>query len=233
MNSRDAHRPEDKQESLRILTKRNLDPLSGVMMPKLRQAHPGFDTWKPVPVLPSFTVAGFLPEGVHDATLEAIRSHFVTSAKREKLWGQLTEFLTWPTSTGHFPNAYLGGGFISQKPDPQDIDLVLHVRYPFGDKAFMAIEPFFARGLDTILESYSVHLHFWVDGFPGRYDFRSFFQYVTPREAMSHRLSPGARKGMVKLNLLVDSDPQSALGAAETNDGDHLDAQPLSRPHSS
>jgi hypothetical protein len=204
MNTQDSQIPEDGRETLRVLSKRHFDPLSGGPMEELPQERPSGDTWMPAP-LPPFNEAGFLPEGVHEATLDAVKSVLVTSVKRAKMWGQLIEFLSWPISTGSFSHAYIGGGFISQKLEPQDIDLILHVRYPFSDKAFMAMEPFFAVGLDTILESYSVHLHFWVDGFPGDCDFRSFFQYVHQHEARRLGLSAGARKGLIKLELLVDS----------------------------
>jgi hypothetical protein len=204
MNPQDSQVPEEGRVTLRVPSKRHFDPLSGGMMPHLRQAPPWVGTWMPAP-LPPFNEAGFIPEGVHEATLEAVRSLLVTSPKRAKMWGQLIEFLSWPISTGHYSYAYLGGGFISQKPEPEDIDLILHVRYPFSDKAFMAMEPFFAVGLDTILKSYSVHLHFWIDGFPGDCDFRSFFQYFRPHEVRKFGLSAGAKKGLIKLNLLVDS----------------------------
>jgi hypothetical protein len=198
----------DKKDLLPILLRRHFNPLAGTMMPPLRQAPPWIDTWRPMPSL-SFDETGFLPEGVHEASIEAIKPLLVTNPQRERMWDQLNDFLTWPRDTGNFSHAYIGGGFASQKPYPSDVDLILHVRHPFGDKAFMAMEPFFAAGLDSIFDLYSVHLHFWIDGFPGDTDFRSFFQYVSPHESKRLGLGPDARKGLIKLKLLLDNSLES------------------------
>jgi hypothetical protein len=64
------------------------------------------------------------------------------------------------------------------------------------------MEPFFAEGLDTIVAKYSVHLHFWCEGFPGGLnDFRRFFQYLRPQDAAPLGLKEGAKKGIVKVKL--------------------------------
>jgi hypothetical protein len=64
------------------------------------------------------------------------------------------------------------------------------------------MEPFFSEGLGTILTKYSVHLHFWCEGFPGGLnDFRRFFQYLRPQDAAPFGLKEGTKKGIVRIKL--------------------------------
>jgi len=152
--------------------------------------------------LPPLNYWGYLPEGVHDTTLDAMRERFVINPLRSELWERLQEFLKRAVDTGSFSQAYIDGGFITNKPAPQDIDLILQTKVPYGPEAFKAMEPFFAEGLDRIHSKYSVHLHFWCEGFPGGLsDFRRFFQYLRPQDAAPLGLNEGARKGIVRIQL--------------------------------
>jgi hypothetical protein len=152
--------------------------------------------------LPLFNYHGYLPEGVHDTTFDQMKERFVINPQRVLLWDRLQEFLRWAVTAGSFSHVYIDGGFITNKPFPEDIDLILQTTAPFGADAFVAMEPFFAKGMDTIYTTYSVHLHFWCEGFPGGLsDFRRFFQYLRPQDAAPLGLKEGARKGIVRVNI--------------------------------
>ena len=154
------------------------------------------------PILPPFNYHGLLPEGVHETTLEQLQERLVFNPKRAILWDRLQEFLRWVVSTGTFSHAYIDGGFITTKTHPEDIDVILQTHVPFSPEAFHAMEPFFAKGMEAILAEYSVHLHFWCEGFPGGMsDFRSFFQYLRPQDAAPLGLKEGAKKGIVRIKL--------------------------------
>ncbi len=154
------------------------------------------------PPLPPFNYHGYLPEGVHDTTLDELRERLVFNPKRVILWDRLLEFLRWAVTTGNFSHAYIDGGFITNKSSPEDIDVILQTRAAYGPAAFTAMEPFFAKGLDVIYTQYSVHLHFWCEGFPGGLsDFRHFFQYLRPQDAAPLGLREGAKKGIVRIKL--------------------------------
>lgn len=151
---------------------------------------------------PSLNYHGYLPEGVHDTTLETMQERFVINSQRRELWSHFQEFLKRAVETGSFSHAYIDGGFITSKAAPQDIDLILQTRAPYGAEAFKAMEPFFAEGIDKIHTKYSVHLHFWCEGFPGGLsDFRRFFQYLRPQDAAPLGLKEGAKKGIVRIKL--------------------------------
>jgi Family of unknown function (DUF6932) len=154
------------------------------------------------PPLPPFNYHGYLPEGVHDTTFEQLHSRLVVNPTREMPWERLQEFLRSALATGSFSHVYIDGGFITNKAQPEDIDVILQTRAPYGAEAFAAMEPFFAQGIDEIYSKYSVHLHFWCEGFPGGLsDFRRFFQYLRPQDAAPRGLKEGARKGIVRITL--------------------------------
>lgn len=112
---------------------------------------------------------------------------------------QLVSFLALPILCHKFSFAYLGGGFVSIKPRPGDIDLVLETVDPYGPEAFAAVSPFFVIGLDAIESTYGVDLHFWMRNAPsGLSDYRYFFQY-DKRRCATHMLSPS--RGIVQINL--------------------------------
>ena len=118
------------------------------------------------PPLPPFNYHGYLPEGVHDTSLCELRTRLVINPKRTMLWERLQEFLQWAVATGAFSHAYIDGGFITNKSQPEDIDVILQTRARYGAEAFAAMEPFFVMGLDAIYTKYSVHLHFGARDFP-------------------------------------------------------------------
>ena len=156
----------------------------------------------PNPILPPLNYHGCLPEGVHDCTLDQLHERFVINPTRMVLWERLQKFLDWAISTDQFSHAYINGGFITNKNIPEDIDVILQTRAPYGPEVFCAMEPFFSEGIDAIYAKYSVHLHFWCEGFPGGLsDFRRFFQYLRPQDAAPHGLKEGAKKGIVRIKL--------------------------------
>ena len=152
--------------------------------------------------LPPLNYHGCLPEGVHDTTLDQLKERFASNPKRVLLWERLQEFLRWAISSDQFSYAYIDGGFITNKHSPEDIDVILQTRASYGADAFCAMEPFFVEGMDAIYAKYSVHLHFWCEGFPGGMsDFRRFFQYLRPQDAAPLGLKEGAKKGIVRIKL--------------------------------
>jgi hypothetical protein len=94
------------------------------------------------------------------------------------MWLQMASFLSFPALSPHFSHFFLGGGFVSKKEDPLDIDLVLETMMPYGPEALASIARFFALGLEPIQKMYGVHLHFWMQDCPSFLsDYRTFFQY--------------------------------------------------------
>ena len=134
-----------------------------------------------IDVLPDFDASGHLPVGIHAGTLPALYRIVRFNEHRRKMWLQLSSFLIEPVIKHKFTAVYIGGGFVSTKAHPSDIDVVLETASPYGPEAFEAVAPFFVTGLDKIETIYGVHLQFWMRGAPsGLSDYRTFFQYDRP-----------------------------------------------------
>ena len=159
----------------------------------LASAGPSTDT------LPDFDATGHFPIGIHSSTLSGLYKVVRFNEHRRKMWLQLSSFLIEPVLRHRFTAAYIGGGFVSNKPDPSDIDLVLETANSYGPEAFEAVAPFFVTGLDKIEMIYGVHLQFWMRNAPsGLSDYRTFFQYDRPRN-FTHILNRS--RGIVRIDL--------------------------------
>jgi PAS domain S-box-containing protein len=150
-------------------------------------------------VLPDFDASGHLPVGIHAVTLPALYRGVRFNEHRRKMWLQLSSFLIEPVLKHTFTAVYIGGGFVSNKAHPADIDLVLETASPYGPEAFEAVAPFFVTGLEKIELIYGVHLQFWMRGAPsGLSDYRTFFQYDRPSN-FTPVLNPS--RGVVRVDL--------------------------------
>jgi hypothetical protein len=152
--------------------------------------------------LPDLNPSGFLPEGIHDSSLREVEKQFVHNPHRVALWKKFHSFIEWIVPMQRFSHLYIDGGFITAKTAPEDIDIILQTRQPYGPGALECMAPFFAYGMDKVLATYAIHLHFWSEGFPGGiHDFRRFFQYVRPRETVQHGVARPTMKGIVRVAL--------------------------------
>lgn len=80
--------------------------------------------------LPGLNAAGRLPVGVHDCTLEEIGERFGAfqgSDIRVRPFEKLKEYLRELGKTGFAAAVIIDGSFVTSKPEPEDIDLILIV----------------------------------------------------------------------------------------------------------
>src|SRR2546428_848981 len=81
-------------------------------------------------MLPFFNEHGDLPAGIHDCTLEEVQSRFgsfQTTDRRPQFWRRFMEFFSEVKSTRMVIAVLLNGSFVTAKPNPNDIDLILVV----------------------------------------------------------------------------------------------------------
>jgi len=155
-----------------------------------------------------------LAAGLHDVTVEGLAALVCFNETRRKMWARLASFLLLPASSERFAYAYLGGGFLSRKPNPHDIDVVLQTAMPYGPEAFEAISTFFVTGLRQIEEVYGVHLHFWMENAPdGVVDFRTFFQY---ERTDSNQVELDLAKGVARVDLRAPGNLASLRSYADS-----------------
>jgi hypothetical protein len=146
--------------------------------------------------IPALDQDGLLPVGVHECTLSEIRSRFgsfQTSDQRPRQFARLETFVAEASATGLIRVLIVDGSFVTQKPSPNDIDLIVVVesKHDFssdiGPRAYNILSKNSVRrrfGFDLLVaRENSVEYNDWVE----------FFQQV--------RLEPGRRKGILRLRL--------------------------------
>jgi hypothetical protein len=78
--------------------------------------------------IPPFDEAGYLPPGIHDCSLEEVEERFggfQGSDRRMRLFDKLRDYVRAVRSTGMGVALIIDGSFVTAKPDPNDIDLIL------------------------------------------------------------------------------------------------------------
>jgi len=150
--------------------------------------------------IPALDTNGFLPEGIHDCTLDELAVVFAHSSRRELLFGNLVRYCAAWKATTLAVQIYVDGGFVTKKPEePKDVDVVIDVsKLDLRDPLTIAtIQPLFDQlGIRTRyeLDVYAVH-----PVFPN--DLRRFFTYVTPAKRAALGLPDHFRKGLLRLQI--------------------------------
>lgn len=81
-------------------------------------------------MIPTFNDYGCLPEGIYDCTMDEAAERFgvfQSSDRRPRLWARFTEFIRQVKGCGFVETVIVDGSFVTSKPNPSDIDLVLVV----------------------------------------------------------------------------------------------------------
>jgi len=80
--------------------------------------------------IPALDDRGFLPLGIHDCTLDEIKGtfgRFHHSDRRPQLFAKLQLFVGEARAAGLVRRILVDGSFVTSKPEPNDIDLILIV----------------------------------------------------------------------------------------------------------
>jgi predicted nucleotidyltransferase len=76
--------------------------------------------------LPTFEEDGNLPPGIHQATLDEIIARFGNSNRqRQNVSDTLRHIYRLASATGHLQRFIIFGSYVTKKPAPHDIDIVL------------------------------------------------------------------------------------------------------------
>ena len=146
--------------------------------------------------VPPLTSAGLLPVGVHDATLDEIGEAFgKANDARAALFASLTVFCGELAAFGSLiKGVYVDGSFVTSKPVPGDIDLVV----VHDEDDFPAIDDH--PQAEYLFEDRAEERY----GFDLFVDFDTttmvqFFQRVSTEFALEHGLAAGHRKGIIRV----------------------------------
>ena len=89
--------------------------------------------------LPTLLPNGYLPPGVHQATLDEIATYFGTATpRRQTLAGRLQELLALARATSRLHRAFIWDSFVTAKPFPGDLDVFLLMQTGF-DQDFTSL----------------------------------------------------------------------------------------------
>jgi hypothetical protein len=75
------------------------------------------------PVLPS----GRLPPGIHSSTLGELEAQFGANPHRRRLCASLRKLVRLAVKCGFVREIYVDGSFVTAKPHPEDVDLILGI----------------------------------------------------------------------------------------------------------
>src|SRR5215472_8878008 len=88
--------------------------------------------WRLLVVLHDFNSEGDLPPGVHPATLEEVVSRFGNGSPiREEVTRRLRRIYQLASATGMLQRFVVFGSYVTSKPEPNDVDIVLVMREDF------------------------------------------------------------------------------------------------------
>jgi hypothetical protein len=144
--------------------------------------------------IPDLDEEGFLPAGVHDCSLAEIGDRFgrfQRSDQRCRLFAKLDAYVSETGRVGLIAELVVDGSFVTGKPEPNDVDLVI------------ALDPGIDLGADfppyqynliskrMVKRLYGFDLLVAVAGTAIHRDYVEFFQQV--------RGQPGRRKGVLRV----------------------------------
>ena len=85
--------------------------------------------------LPDFNSLGDLPEGVHRTTFDEVLARFSKDTlQRQLVTARLGRVYDLARKTGKLERFVIFGSYITAKPDPNDVDIILVMRDDFHDE---------------------------------------------------------------------------------------------------
>jgi hypothetical protein len=115
--------------------------------------------------IPELSANGYLPPGVHDATLEevgAVFGRFQRSDRRVFLFLRLCDYVRELRAWGRAEELLIDGSFVSGKAEPNDVDLIVVYPNEFDSRA--ALNP----AEYNVMSTRRVRAGYGFDAFPVR-----------------------------------------------------------------
>ncbi|MGI8978717.1 MAG: DUF6932 family protein [Pirellulaceae bacterium] len=127
-------------------------------------------------MIPPLTEAGLLPPGNHTATLEEFAQTFcMHTTRRRELFEKLERLLADLKKVDSARKILIGGSFVSNKPEPDDIDCVIVFGPDVLDNLLRPFEYNVFSGR-AVRRMYRIDAYPVVDGTPEHSKWLEFFQ---------------------------------------------------------
>ena len=146
--------------------------------------------------IPSLTEAGVLPHGIHTCSLDEVRARFgcfQTSDQRPHLMQKLEAFLVEVRASGLVRAVLINGSFVTSKPKPNDVDLVLVVAAGHDFHADLGPSQY------VVVDSRRVRRVYGLDVLVAEESSADFAAFV--RLFQRVRLQPRLTKGILRLEI--------------------------------
>jgi hypothetical protein len=146
--------------------------------------------------IPPLNEHGWLPEGVHDCTLEEAGARFggfQRSDRRPGLWARFLEFVSEAQACGLIDAIVVDGSFVTAEPVPNDIDLVLVVTAHHNFSVDMLPMHYNVLSQRRVRQRFGFDIVVATNNHETLEQAVAFFQQV--------RQQPGAKKGLLRIRL--------------------------------
>ena len=146
--------------------------------------------------IPELNENGFLPEGVHEASLEEVQERFgrfQRTDRRPALFAKLSTYLAEVRASGLAEAVILDGSFVTAKDEPSDIDLILVLRPDHDDRAELRPFEYNALAKHRVRRRFRFDVVSAREGTDEYEESLNFFQRVRDRSDL--------RKGVLKVIL--------------------------------
>lgn len=174
--------------------------------------------------IPPFDSTGNLPDGVHPTTEAAMETRYVTaiqgSRTRPTIFAGFKRFRSDAVEQGITGTQWVNGSFVTNKPDPADVDVVTFCDYAQLNSLSDAAQAFllqYLNGRELTKAKYSTHAflvpccdsgHAYFATFEAaRVYWRKWFGTPRPTPNPPRPDAPGQPKGMLEIPL---GDPSRA-----------------------
>ncbi|MGE5303300.1 MAG: DUF6932 family protein [Alphaproteobacteria bacterium] len=145
-------------------------------------------------MIPSLNENGWLPEGVHDCTLQEAAERFgsfQSSDRRPELWMKFTEFIREVKACQWMEAVLVDGSYVTAKPDPGDIDLALVVSASHDFSADLPPAQYNLLAQRRVRRRFGFDIVVVKSGSGDLEEAIGFFQQVKQR--------PGMKKGVLRI----------------------------------
>jgi len=147
-------------------------------------------------VIPPFNQDGLLPPGIYRGSLAEARGRFGAfqgSDQRPRLWARLVEYVREAAMSGAVEMVLVDGSFVTAKPDPNDIDLVIVLPASHDFSADLPAAQYDVLAQKRVRKRFGFDILVVKNGSDSLEHAVAFFQQVRQR--------PGVKKGLLEIIL--------------------------------
>lgn len=146
--------------------------------------------------IPPLSPQGFLPPGIHDASLDEVETRFgrfKSNERRIELFSKLRQYVAELSTWGHIKEVLLDGSFVSSKECPDDIDMIVVYKEDFDIAAEVAPSEYNCLKSSRVRSMYGFDVFVAFPGDATYQKFKAFFEQDTTQV--------GLTKGLVRILL--------------------------------